>query len=280
MSKTIAADVIEKTLKGIAIPSRPQVLLQIESELRKDDPDPRIVARLIEADVGLTAAVLKTVNSPFFGLAKRTSSVAQAVTILGMRTATQIVTGLILRKAVTGQGSTLEEFWDRAEQVAGIASRIAQTIPRGPRDDAYCFALFHDVGIPILTQKFPDYPQTLLLAENSGDRPFAAVERERHATDHATLGYLVAKGWFLPEAICEGILYHHDPAAFTDREGVSPRAQTLIAINVLAECFHDENIRLRDTSAWARMGSQALEHLGLTDAEYYDLREDLTARFA
>ena len=80
MSKTIAADVIEKTLKGIAIPSRPQVLLQIESELRKDDPDPRIVARLIEADVGLTAAVLKTVNSPFFGLAKRTSSAAQAVT--------------------------------------------------------------------------------------------------------------------------------------------------------------------------------------------------------
>jgi HD-like signal output (HDOD) protein len=103
------------------------------------------------------------------------------------------------------------------------------------------------------------------------------VERERHATDHATLGYLVAKGWFLPEAICEGILYHHDPAAFTDREGVSPRAQTLIAINVLAECFHDENIRLRDTSAWARMGSQALEHLGLTDGEYCDLREDLTA---
>ncbi|MBN8439354.1 MAG: HDOD domain-containing protein [Candidatus Accumulibacter sp.] len=280
MSKTIPADVIEKTLKGLTIPSRPKVLLQIEGELRKDDPDPRIVARLIDADAGLTAAILKTVNSPFFGLAKRTSSIAQAVAMVGMRTATQIVTGLILRKAVAGQGSFLEEFWDRAEQVAAIASRIAQTIPRGPRDDAYCFALFHDVGIPILTEKFPDYPRTLLLAENTSDRPFAAVERERHATDHATLGYLVAKGWFLPEAICEGILYHHDPAAFTDREAVSPRAQTLIAINVLAECFHDENIRLRDNFAWERMGREVLRHLGLTEGEYCDLREDLTAMFS
>jgi hypothetical protein len=83
-----------KTLKGIAIPSRPQVLVQLENELTKDDPDPRVIARLISGDVGLSAAVLKTVNSPFFGLSRRISSVAQAVSLLGMRSATQIVTGL------------------------------------------------------------------------------------------------------------------------------------------------------------------------------------------
>jgi len=36
-----------------------------------------------------------------------------------------------------------------------MSRHIASTIPRGPRDDAYCFGLFYDVGIPILMQKFP-----------------------------------------------------------------------------------------------------------------------------
>jgi HD-like signal output (HDOD) protein len=102
------------------------------------------------------------------------------------------------------------------------------------------------------------------------------VEEERHATDHATLGYLVAKGWFLPEAICEGILYHHDPSVFDDREVVSSQALTLIAINALAEHFHDEYFRLRSNSSWERMGDRSLDHLGLQEDEYCDLREDLT----
>jgi len=276
MSKLIPPEVIERTLKGIAIPARPQVLVQLENELTTDDPDPRVIVRLVSGDVGLSAAVLKTVNSPFFGLSRRISSVAQAVSLLGMRSAAQIVTGLVLRAAIAGKAGSLERFWDSAEKVAGIASHIALSIPRGPRDEAYCFGLFHDVGIPILLQKFPDYRQTLSLADKLSDRPFTAVEEERHATDHATLGYLVAKGWFLPEAICEGILYHHDPSVFDDRDVVSSQALTLIAINALAEHFHDEYFRLRSNSSWERMGDRALAHLGLQEDEYCDLREDLT----
>lgn len=276
MSQLMPADLIEKTLKGITIPARPQVLVQLQNELRKDDPDPAVVARLVSGDVSLSAAVLKTVNSPFFGLSRRISSVAQAVSLLGISAAAQIVTGLVLRTAVAGQAGSLERFWDSAETVAGISRHIASTIPRVARDDAYCFGLFHDIGIPMLMQKFPDYRQTLALADSTGDRSFTAVEDERHATDHATLGYLVAKGWFLPEAICEGILYHHDRSVFDDSAAVSPQALTLIAINALAEHFNDEYVRLRSNSGWERIGARALDHLGLQEDEYCDLREDLT----
>lgn len=277
MSKWVPAEVIEKTLRGITIPSRPKVLVQIDHELKKNDPDPRVVARLIGGDVGLSAAVLKTVNSPFFGLSRKISSVPQAVGVLGMKTAAQIVNGLLLRSSFVAGRGPLEHFWDNAEKVAGIASHIALTIPGGPRDDAYCFALFHDVGIPMLLQKLPGYAQTLLLASGPAERSFTVVERERHSTDHATLGYLVAKGWFLPEAISEGILYHHDASVFADPDAISPRALTLIAINALAEHVHDEYVRLHDTGAWELMGGQALAHLGLSEGEYADLREELSA---
>ena len=279
MSKLIPTEVIEKTLKGITIPARPQVLLHLQNELGKGDPDPRVIVRLVGGDVGLSAAMLKTVNSPFFGLSRKISAVAQAMSLLGIKAVGQIVTGLVLKAAVGGKTPSLEGFWERAEKVAGIASYIASTIPRGPRDDAYCFGLFHDVGIPILMQKFPDYRQTLALAEKDSTRPSTAVEDERHATDHATLGYLVAKGWFLPEAICEGIFYHHDPLVFDDKDSVNPQALTLIAINAIAEHFHDDFFLMRGNSCWEMIGARVLDHLGLPDDEYCDLREDLISIF-
>jgi HD-like signal output (HDOD) protein len=82
MSKLLPPDVVEKTLKGVVIPAKPQALIQIEAELRKDNPEPRVIVRIVGSDVGLSAAVLKTVNSPFFALSRKISSVTQAVALL------------------------------------------------------------------------------------------------------------------------------------------------------------------------------------------------------
>ncbi len=277
MRVSLSPEQIEKTLQGIVIPSRPQVLSQLERELRRDDPSPRIVGRLISADVSLSAAVLKMINSPALGVSRRISSVDQAVSLLGMSSVSRLVTGLALKMAVAGKAASLDRFWDSAEDVAGIASRIALTIPRGPRDDAYCFGLFRDVGIPLLMQKLPTFRQTLMLADGVTDRPCTAVEQEQHATDHATVSYLVAKSWFLPTDICSGILHHHDPAIFDEPGTVGAPALTLIGINAVAEHFHDEYVRMRPNNAWGLIGDRALGHLGLDASDYRDLREDIVA---
>jgi HD-like signal output (HDOD) protein len=123
MAKEWAPELIQKTLQGISIPARPQILVRLDSELAKDDPDPAVVVRLISSDVVLSAAMLKTVNSPFFGLPRRISSVAQAVSMLGLKMTARIVNGLVLRMTMGGRQSSLERFWDTAEKVAGISGR-------------------------------------------------------------------------------------------------------------------------------------------------------------
>lgn len=266
---------MDKTLKGITIPPRPQLLVRLDKEMHKDEPDPQMVARLISADVGLSAAVLKAVNSPFFGLSRKISAVGNAVSMLGLNASRQIVTGLVLRNSVAGSARSLERFWDSAEKVAGIAAYIASTLPRGPRDEAYSFGLFRDIGIPILMEKFPDYRETLAKADIATERSLTEVEDETHATNHATLGYLIAKGWFLPATICEAILCHHDRSVFDDKESISPQALTLVAISHLAEHFNDEYVRMRTNPEWARMRDRVLAHLGLEETEYLDLREEL-----
>jgi hypothetical protein len=211
------------------------------NELKKDDPDPRVIVRLVSGDVGLSAAVLKTVNSPFFGLSRRISSVAQAVSLLGMKAAAQIVTGLVLRAAVGGKepiaGTLLGQCrksgrhrqLHRIDHPQGTSRRrlLLRPVPRRRHSDpdAEVSGLPADPG-----------------AGGKAQRPALRPPWKRSGTPPTMrpLGYLVAKGWFLPEAICEGILYHHDPSVFDDKDSVNPQALTLIAINAMAEHFHDD----------------------------------------
>lgn len=275
MPQLLSKAEIEKTLAGIAIPSRPQILVKLGAELAKEDPDPQAIVRLISVDVALSAAVLKTVNSPFFGLSNKTSSVASAVALLGMRSANQIVTTLVLKNSVVGDVRSLERFWHTSEKLAAISAYIATTMRRGPRDDAYSFGLFHDIGIPILSHKIATYGQTLASVANSPFRSLTSLENEHHATNHATLGCLIATEWCLPSVLCEAILYHHDDSIFQDQDAVSPQALNLVAIARLADYLNEDGTSAHSRHEWDRVGDQVLEHLDLSEGDCLSLRDEL-----
>ncbi|MEN4053170.1 MULTISPECIES: HDOD domain-containing protein [Sulfurimonas] len=59
--------------------------------------DVRKLIRMIEADVMLTANILKTINSPYYGFKSRISSISQAVTLLG----TQQMYSLVIHYAIS-----------------------------------------------------------------------------------------------------------------------------------------------------------------------------------
>lgn len=59
--------------------------------------DVRKLIRMVEADVMLTANILKTINSPYYGFKSRISSISQAVTLLG----TQQIYSLVIHYAIS-----------------------------------------------------------------------------------------------------------------------------------------------------------------------------------
>ena len=125
----------EKLLKGIAIPPRPAILDDVNREASKDEPNFGKIAQLIGQDVGLSAAMLKTVNSPLFGLSKRVSSVQQAVALLGIRNTVNIITGLALKASMSGNKlPRLERFWDSAALEAMVSACIASQLPGAHAD--------------------------------------------------------------------------------------------------------------------------------------------------
>ena len=276
MTTEMTVNDAENLLKGVTIPPRPAVLMDINAEIKKPSPDLRKISSLITSDVGLFSSMLKAVNSPFFGLRAKIGSANQAVQVLGLKNVSNIITGLVLRSAIPGERLSLERFWDSSEKVAGISAFLGTVIPKAPREEAYTFGLFRDCGIPLLMQRFSaNYKETLKLCEGQ-DKPMVQVEDERHGTSHVVVGHMVAKIWGLPEGIPEAILRHHDPSVFDPDDSISSTARTLVAMNFLAENLHETQIRMRADPQWEKVGDQTLMHLGIDDDEYEDLKYEVT----
>jgi HD-like signal output (HDOD) protein len=264
----------EKILKGISIPPRPAILADIDAELQRPNPSLTIIANRINSDVGLTGTMLKVVNSPYFGLRSKINSPSHAVQTLGIRNVKSIVTGLVLKQALGGKDASLERFWDSAEKIARISTYIASILPKAPRDESYTFGLFHDCGIPLLMQRFPDYKDTLKRALTD-PRALADVEFEQHGTNHTIVGHMVARSWGLSDTITEAVLRKDDISVFASSDPITPVAQTLIAINLLAKHLNDEVLRMRDDPRWPVMGNYVMNHLCLSNDELIELREDI-----
>ncbi|WP_137938710.1 HDOD domain-containing protein [Chitinivorax sp. B] len=263
----------DQLLRGIVIPPRPSIMLALLEAQQCNDPEPTKIADIICQDVGLSAAMLKTVNSPFFGLPQRVSSVPHAVVLLGVDNAVQLASNLALRNTLSYQGNYhVERFWDMAALDAQVTAFLATQLNLSIREQAYTFGLFQNCGIPLLLARFKHYRDTLDLAYASRNKAFTTVEMERHGTQHAAIGYLVARCWYLPDTIAQGILTHHDATLFSEPSNeISDEVRTLVALAKLAEQIAHGFLNLPRDQEWPRIGRAVLDHLHLMNDEFEDL---------
>ena len=270
-------------ISRISIPPCPQVLQALMAEVRAESVDFHRVVRLISGDVSLAAAMIRAANSPVFALRNRVQSVQQAVAVLGLRHVTRMVAGLELERSLSS-GIRMDRFWERSNLHAVTCAALSRHCRGVAPEDAYTFGLFHDCGIPILMQHFPDYKRTLAQA-NHASRPVPEVEHEHHGTTHVVVGALLAADWQLAEPVLGAIRSHHDPILLEDEEE-SPSVRTLIALSILADHLVARFLQVEDEAEWFAWGLQAMDYLGFdtpfVDQVYPDialqLAETLAAR--
>ena len=264
----------QSLMKGIDIPPRPAALQVVMAERNAEYPDLGKIAATISADVSLSAGVLKTINSPLYGMRREISSIQQAVTLLGFRTVANLVTGISLRLA-SGDTSKLhlDRFWDSASDVALLASNLSRQLMVSDPEETYTFGLFHDCGIPLLMRKYSDYMQVLQEA-NRSEESLTEVEECHYPTNHAVVGYYVAHSWHIPKRICNSILNHHstEMLVLEDQE-----ESNLIALIHLAQHIGHEYRRLTDDLEWERIGLNVLNYLDIDRASYCELKDDLSS---
>lgn len=276
MHAEVKMNAAEQVLNGIHLPPCPATLMAVMTEARSDGADLGRIAKLIVQDAGLSAPMLKLANSPYFGLRTKVSSIQHAVSVLGTRNTVNLLSNIALRANVVPNVSNLTECWDRSSLTALAASHIAAQIPGMSRDDAYTVGLFHDCGIPVLMQKFPDYVDNIgELTRISGN--ICQAENERYSTTHAIVGSLLARNWLLPQQMCRAILSHHDLTIFASvSDYQSIEICNWISVIHAAEYIADSHLN-QNNDSWAIWQPRVLKHLQFSEREFADLRSDVVA---
>lgn len=271
--------VLGQLIKDIPIPPRPVVVQQMQTEIARPEPDLRRIAKIIAQDVGLTIAVLKTVNSPFYGLSRRADSVDQAVSLIGLKQLAILVAALAVRSLLKGDGKFLGRFYDTSTRRAQAMAHIAKLTGLVDVAQAQTFGLFCDVGIPLLMHRFPDYVQTLKLANADQERSFTAIEQAAHQTDHALIGALMVKTWCLPHNVALAIRLHHDYDVFLD-PNVPTEVARMISMNILVEEAIQQYAQMHDNAEWGKGGDYVASTLAMDPEEIQEWISQLVELFA
>ncbi len=258
----------------INIPPQPAILLEIDKLVSKPSNNMVAIGNLINKDVGLSAAIFKLVNSSFYNSPVPITNIQKAITVLGLTQVTNLIKGLSLRKAIGDQGVAFDKFWERSQEIAALCAIIAKkqiSACNIAADQAYMAGLFHECGVPILMQRFPEYCKAFRL--NSGSNwPDFHDEDRRFNTDHAIVGYLVTRHWNLPEFICQAVRYHHD------RLSVDHAALTMVSMLRTAHHLHSRLHRQGDPE-WSGIKSSTLEEIGVDDDIATEFIEDVLDKF-
>lgn len=223
--------------RDLGIPPCPAILTQMLRDMRAEEPDFPRIARAVSGDVALAATMLRTVNSPFYGLRNPATSVQQALSFLGLRTVALLATGLLLRQAFpVASHDRMEQFWEDSSNLAVASSRIARHLRCVDHDAAHTFGLFRECGRAVMMARIKGYASAAFCVAESGGARTTDLESQHFGTDHAKVGYHLARAWFLPEDTCNAVLHHHSPDAQRGRRSdLDPGAMRLIAVAALAE---------------------------------------------
>ncbi|VXB30028.1 HD-like signal output (HDOD) domain, no enzymatic activity [Pseudomonas sp. 8BK] len=282
MSQELSAEYIQQVLQGISVPPQPQIMVDLQMEQVMPSPDLRAIAKLIGQDPGLSGALLKLVNSPFFGLTNRIASIQQAVNLLGCNTVINLINAQSIRGELTDEAIvTLNRFWDTAQDVAMTCLTLAKRIGYHSPDEAYTLGLFHNCGIPLMLKRFPNYMTVLeeAYASATGERRVVDTENRLLNTNHAVIGYFTAKSWNLPLHLCEAIASHHNALAiFTEDASRDAQLKTLLAILKMAEHICESHLVLGnqpDDHEWQSIEQLVLEYVGLSGYDFENLRESI-----
>jgi putative nucleotidyltransferase with HDIG domain len=198
------------------MPSLPELYHSLMNEISKESPSLDKVAAIVESDPGMTANILKVVNSAYFGFSRKITTPISAVNLLGLKTLHSLVLTAHLFSQHEGdqaQPFSLQKLWEHSLRVSRLAEHLtlSEGGSRGAADNALMAGLLHDVGKIVLVNQLPEeYACILEQVRQEGLRPDVAEARAL-GVSHAQVGAFLLGLWGMPEEVVEAVARHHDP---------------------------------------------------------------------
>jgi len=169
---------------------------------------------VVSEDPGLTARLLRLVNSAFYNLPSEIDSVTQALSVIGTHQLHDLVlaTSVIsMFDDVPAEFIDMESFWKHC-LATGVTCRVLAT-GRGEANVERLFVagLLHDIGRLLMFMGNPDDTIDCMTRAREHGHLVYVLEQEVMGYDHAQVGQTLLKAWRLPESLQEPVEFHHNP---------------------------------------------------------------------
>jgi putative nucleotidyltransferase with HDIG domain len=227
--------IIQELVKEIKnLKPMPAVINQVLEVIDKPDSSMAQIANIIQYDTAVTASVLRTCNSAFFGLKHPAESIKDAATLLGIDQILEIILVKSGAKVLSGknEGYGLQEgaMWRYSVSSAVIAKQIAKKLSLETKNTIFTAALLKDIGKTVLDSYILDSFETISALVLSENLSFKEAEKRVIGLDHAEIGGMIAKIWKFSPKMVKIIRNHHltDPSTIKDKE---------VAVVYLADCI-------------------------------------------
>lgn len=202
-----------ESLVKLELPALPAIAMRVAALTQDPDTSTRAIAEAIGYDPILGARVLRAANSPLYYLERDVTTLTMAVNAIGNDGINLMVVASAASDAFQRKGRPLAEettLWGHSLAVGLAAREIMSLMGLRGTDQGFICGLLHDIGKLLLLRYDLDAYQQLV---NQIEEPdFLAAEVAMFGYTHAQVGALVAKRWNLPDAICNAIYHHHQPA--------------------------------------------------------------------
>lgn len=199
----------------LTLPTLPAVALKVRETMSKDNANAQQLANIIITDVALSARLIQVVNSPLFRGATAINNIQMAVTRLGLKTISSLVTSIVVQQMFTPSTELLADYfksiWKHSVNVSGISRALATFAPHLNPDEAMLAGLVHQIGklpILILVEKIPEF-------KNSPSRLNILLEKA-----HPAIGKIIMDTWLFPDELklvpSEYVNFHRDSGPKAD----------------------------------------------------------------
>lgn len=196
------------------MPAFPRSVQKVLELTRNINCLPKELVGVIEKDPVMTMKILKVINSAYYSLPNKITSVNQSVVYLGINT----IKNLALAFAAVGilprsnaAGFDIQRYLVHSLATAAVARQLATSHGGGAADpgDCYIAGLLHDFGKVVFAQFMAAEFREAMMVTLEKNVPLYEAEREVIGVDHGFVGAMLAKRWQFPAHLEACIRDHH-----------------------------------------------------------------------
>lgn len=197
-----------------ALPPLPAVALRVMQVAQDPKSSASDLAIVVSSDPGLSARILRIVNSAAYRRSREITSVQEALVMLGFVQARNIaISGAIAGAYAPDALNALfriETFWRHSIAVAFKSSELAGRSRRLDVPSAFTAGILHNIGRLAMFYYDPAGLDQAVAQAIASEAPIEAMELELLGFNHTEIGDALAEKWKLPEDVRAAIHHHHD----------------------------------------------------------------------